>query len=205
MHTEDGCFVVLIQKYGNPDSALEPVFFNDNRPKHRGWLAPRLSRIRIDMDVAYVSALSALAGSVIGGLTSGITSWLNQRSLARAGLLAHELTRRQELYKDFIVAASKAYGEALVVSEPKIEELISLYAMISRMRVISSSNIVASAEQVLLETTGAYFEPNRTVPELRELIRTGTGVDPLKDFAEAVRQESQQFAALQPIWTPPST
>src|ERR1700733_6688234 len=101
------------------------------------------------MDVAYISALSALAGSVIGGLTSGITNWLNQRSLAKAGLLAQELSRRQDLYKDFIVAASKAYGEALVVNEPKIEELIALYAMISRMRAMSSSNIVARAERVL--------------------------------------------------------
>ena len=146
------------------------------------------------MDVAYISALSALAGSVIGGMTSGVTAWLNQRSLARAGQFAHELVRRQELYRDFIVAASKAYGEALVVSEPKIEELIALYAMISRMRVMSSPNIVACAERVLLETTDAYFEPNRTVPELRELMRNGTGVDPLKYFAEAVREEGQQFA-----------
>jgi hypothetical protein len=146
------------------------------------------------MDVAYISTISALAGSVIGGLTSGITAWLNQRSVARAGHLAQEISRRQDLYRDFIIAASKAYAEALVVNEPKIEELILLYAMISRMRVMSSPDIVACAERILLETTGAYFEPNRTVPELRELIRTGTGVDPLKDFAEAVREERQLFA-----------
>jgi hypothetical protein len=156
------------------------------------------------MDVAYISALSALAGSVVGGLTSGITGWLNQRFLARAGQLAHELSRRQELYKDFIVAASKAYGEALVVNEPKIEELIALYAMISRMRAMSSPEIVAHAERVLLETTSAYFEPNRTVAELRELIRTGSGVDPLKDFAEAVREEGLQLLAMPP-WTSRTT
>jgi hypothetical protein len=75
------------------------------------------------MDVAYISALSALAGSVIGGLTSGVTAWLNQRSLARAGQLAHELSRRQELYKDFILAASKAYAEALVVNERRLRSL----------------------------------------------------------------------------------
>jgi hypothetical protein len=148
------------------------------------------------MDIAYVSALSALAGSVIGGLTSGITTWLNQRSQARAGQIAHELSHRQELYKDFILAASKAYAEALVSSEPKIEELISLYAMISRMRATSSAAIVACAERVLVETTGAYFEPNQTVPELRELIKSGTGIDPLKDFAEAVREELRQFASI---------
>ncbi len=153
------------------------------------------------MDMAYVSALSALAGSMIGGLTSGITGWLNQRSLARAGQLARELMRRQELYAEFIVAASKTYGEALVTNEPKVEELIALYAMISRMRVMSSPNIVARAERALLETTDTYFEPNLTVPELRELIRNGTGVDPLKNFAEAVRQESEQFAPVRPLRT----
>jgi hypothetical protein len=145
------------------------------------------------MDVAYISTLSALAGSVIGGLTSGITAWLNQRSLAKTGQLASDVARRQELYKDFILAASKAYAEALVVNEPKIEELIGLYAMISRMRAMSSPNIVARAERILLETTGAYFKPNHTVPELRELIKTGTGVDPLKHFAEAVREERERF------------
>jgi hypothetical protein len=39
------------------------------------------------MDVAYVSAISALAGSVIGGLTSGYTTWLTQRSQARQAWL----------------------------------------------------------------------------------------------------------------------
>jgi len=144
------------------------------------------------VDVAYISALSALAGSVIGGMTSGITTWLNQRSQTRAGQIAHEVARRQELYKDFIVLASQAYAEALVSSEPKVNELISLYAMISRMRALSSSDIVTCAERVLLETTKAYFEPNRTVPELRELIKSAT-VDPLKDFAEAVRAEMRQL------------
>jgi hypothetical protein len=145
------------------------------------------------MDVAYISALSALAGSMIGGLTSGITTWMNQRSQTRAGQIAHEVARRQELYKDFIIAASRAYAEALVTSEPKIEELISLYAMISRMRALSSSDVVTCAEHALLETTKAYFEPNRTVPELRELIKSGTGVDPLKNFAEAVREEFRRL------------
>ena len=81
-----------------------------------------------------------------------------------------------------------------MISEPKIDELIALYAMISRMRALSSADIVACAERVLLKTTEAYFEPNRTVPELRELIKNGTGVDPLRDFAEAVREERRQFA-----------
>jgi hypothetical protein len=64
------------------------------------------------MDVAYISALAALAGSVVGSLTSGITTWLNQRAQARAGLRAHEASRREDLFTDFIVAASKPQDRA---------------------------------------------------------------------------------------------
>jgi hypothetical protein len=59
------------------------------------------------MDVAYVSALSALGGSIVGGVISGATTWLSQRAQVRAGRLEHELSRREKLYKDFIIAASK--------------------------------------------------------------------------------------------------
>ena len=65
------------------------------------------------MDVAYVSALSALGGSIVGGVISGATTWLSQRAQVRAGRLEHELSRREQLYKDFIISASKAYGEAM--------------------------------------------------------------------------------------------
>jgi hypothetical protein len=47
------------------------------------------------------------SGSVVGGLTSGFMTWLSQRAQARAGQLAREMSRRDDLYNDFIVAASK--------------------------------------------------------------------------------------------------
>jgi hypothetical protein len=78
------------------------------------------------MDVAYLSALSALAGSVVGGLTTGFTTWMSQRSQARASRRTADLLRRQDLLRDFIVAASKTYADAAVSSEPKIQELVAL-------------------------------------------------------------------------------
>jgi hypothetical protein len=87
------------------------------------------------MDVAYLSALSALAGSVFGGLSTGITTWLSLRSQARVGHRSGQLVRRQDLFNEFIGAASKAYGEAQFSTEPKIQDLIALYALVSRMRV----------------------------------------------------------------------
>jgi hypothetical protein len=145
------------------------------------------------MDIAYISAISALAGSVVGGLTSGVTNWLNQRSQARAGQLAHDMARREELYRDFIVAASKAYGEAVVSNEPQIQEIIALYAMISRMRVLSSPRTVACAEKIMITTIATYDSPNQTVSQLHDLLESGTGIDPLKDFAEAAREEMRRL------------
>ena len=149
------------------------------------------------MDVAYLSALSAIAGSLVGGLTSGFTTWLSQRSQARAGQLGREMSRRDDLYKDFIAAASKAYGNALVSNEPQVQELVILYAMISRMRVMSLPRTIACAEKVMRVTTDTYFAPNKTIHELHdELTKSATAIDPLKDFSEAARDELRAFTSL---------
>ena len=146
------------------------------------------------MDVAYISALSALAGSAVGGFTSTVTTWLTQRAQTRAGLLAHEITRREDLYRDFITAASKTYGDALVSSEPQLPELVALYAMISRMRVLSRPRTVASADKIMLTIIDTFFSPNQTVRELRDLIKAGAGgIDPLREFSEAAREELGVF------------
>jgi hypothetical protein len=41
-----------------------------------------------------------------------------------------------------------------------------------------------------------YFTPNKSVADLREFTKNGHGIDPLKDFAEAARQELRAFAML---------
>jgi hypothetical protein len=147
------------------------------------------------MNVAYLSALSAIAGSVVGGLTSGFTTWMSLRSQGRAGQLAREMSRRDDLYKDFIVAASKAYGEALMSNEPQVQELVALYATISRMRVMSLPRTIACAEKVVQTTIDTYFAPNKTIRELNELVKSGAGIDPLKDFSEAAREELLAFTS----------
>ena len=116
------------------------------------------------MDAAYLSALSALAGSIVGRLTSGVTTWLSERNRARAGKLAHDVLRREHLFKDFIVAASKTYGEALMKNEPQIQELIALYGMISGMRVGCLPRTIDCAEKVMHVTTDTYLPPNKDVP-----------------------------------------
>lgn|ERR1044071_2572023 len=54
------------------------------------------------MDSATISALAALSGAVIGGVTSFGTSWLSQQTQAKVQARAHKLSQREELYKHFI-------------------------------------------------------------------------------------------------------
>jgi hypothetical protein len=141
------------------------------------------------MDVASVSALAALAGSVVGGLTTGFTTWVSGRSQARAGRLVADVARRQDLYREFIVAASKTYAAALVSTEPDIQEVVALWAMVSRMRVLCSPPTAASAEKVMRQTMNTFFAPPKTPSELHDLIKQGSGIDPLQEFSEAAREE----------------
>ena len=53
------------------------------------------------MNPSVISALSALAGVAIGGLTFVVMSWLTQVMQARAQQSAHDKSRREGLYKEF--------------------------------------------------------------------------------------------------------
>ena len=141
------------------------------------------------MNVGFLSALSALAGSAVGGLSTAAATWLAQRAQSRAGQFAHDLEQREDLYRDFITTAARTYGDALMNTEPEIAHLVALYAMISRMRVLSATRVVTSADQVMTSIIDTYFSPNRSVRELRDLIKAGQGIDPLKEFSEAAREE----------------
>jgi hypothetical protein len=111
-------------------------------------------------------------------------------------MVAHDLARREDLVRDFIIAASKTYGEAIINSEPKMPEAVDLYAMVSRMRALGMGKTTACADIVMRAIVDTYYTPNRTVADLRELTRSGQGIDPLKDFSEAARQELHAFAML---------
>jgi hypothetical protein len=61
---------------------------------------------------------------------------------------ASDLSRRQELYKAFIEEASRWYADAFVHDTADVANLVNLYALASQMRVLSSPQIVASADHV---------------------------------------------------------
>jgi hypothetical protein len=140
------------------------------------------------IDSAYVSALAALAGSLVGGLTSVTGSWISQYVQLRARQQMEHFKRREELYKQFIEEASRLYTDAFEHNEAQVSNLIGLYALISMMRVVSSPAIVAHAAKVVRVIVDTYLAPNRTFRDVKEFLDDDQ-MDPLRDFSRACREE----------------
>jgi len=148
------------------------------------------------MDASIISALAALTGAAVGGLTSGIANWLNHRSQVRAQWLLHEKSRRQILYRDFIEEASKCYIDALQHDEADIPGLVGLYAKLSRMRVLSSKPVVRCADDVARKILDTYLEPDRNFVQLRQMAIDGA-IDLLQGFGDACHDEFEEMQAKQ--------
>jgi hypothetical protein len=144
------------------------------------------------MDGSGITALAALAGTAVGGLTSVAASLLSHRIQIKGQWVQDERSRRQTLYRDFIEEASKCYIDALQHDEPDISGLVGLYAKISRMRVLSSKGVLDSAEHIARKILDTYLEPDKSFAELRDMARTGA-IDLLNDFSNACRDEFDQL------------
>jgi hypothetical protein len=77
-----------------------------------------------DLNPAYVSALAALAGATIGGMTSFATSWLTQRTQLRHAHRDAERAELKTLYSDFITEASRLFGDAVTRQTEEITGLV---------------------------------------------------------------------------------
>ena len=109
-------------------------------------------------------------------------------SAGECTVLLQEKTRRQELYQQFIEEASKLYVDALIHDQTAIPPLVSLYASINKMRVVSNPGIAERADKVVRMIVDTYFLPNKTLPELRAMMESGA-LDFLRDFSEACSEE----------------
>jgi hypothetical protein len=146
------------------------------------------------MNASVISALAALAGAGIGGLTSVLAAWLTQHTQARAEWRAHDHIQRQDLYKEFIDQATKCYVDALQHHEPDLVPLGNLYAQINRMRVQSSREVVNEADVIGRKIVDTYLAPDKTFVELREMLADGS-IDILGKFGDVCRAEFESLRA----------
>ena len=142
------------------------------------------------MDNAILSATSALIGSLIGGMSTLAATWLSLRGRVRAQALVQEAAKREALYAEFIIEASRRLSEAWSHHAESPEVLAGLYSAHQRMRLTSSDEVIRLADYVIRLVIQAYAAPDKTFDELRQHIAASDEQwDPLRGFAEACRAE----------------
>jgi hypothetical protein len=92
-----------------------------------------------------VTALAAIFGSLIGGLTSGLSTWITQRHQDRRELLSKRIAQREALYSDFIIESERLLIDALEHDTCDPKNLIPVYALLSRIRLSSSPHVLTVA------------------------------------------------------------
>ncbi len=137
--------------------------------------------------LAISPALAAILGSMTGAMGSTLSTWITQRHADRRDLLARRIFHREQLYSDFITECTRILVDALENSFKNPDKLISAYALLSRVRLSASREVLANAEGLVREIVKVYSEPNLTPEEIRS--RAVNGSDPLKRFSELCRAE----------------
>ena len=99
------------------------------------------------MDMFYIPALASFSGSASGTLASIVTGWVTQRRKDRVRHTLRATSQREELYKNFIEEASRLYADALVNDKSEVSKLVDLYALIARMKILSSDEVIEAAEK----------------------------------------------------------
>jgi len=143
------------------------------------------------MSPATTTALAAILGSLVGALSSIFGTWIVQRHQDRRDVLGKQIFHREQLYSDFITESARVLVDAQEhdVLDPK--NLISVYALLSRIRLSSSRDVLAAAEEVVATIIGTYAKPNLTAPEIVSMATKGGG--PLEKFSDVCRSELEDM------------
>ena len=99
------------------------------------------------MDMFYIPAIASFSGTASGTLASIVTNWVTQRRKDRVRHSLRATSQREELYKDFIEEASRLYADAIVNDKSEVSKLVDLYALIARMKILSSDAVIEAAEK----------------------------------------------------------
>jgi len=136
---------------------------------------------------ATISALAAIFGSLTGALASSVSTWITQRHQDRRDLLAKRIFHREQLYSDFISESARAIADAIQHNFQDPNRLTPTYALLSRIRLSSSGDVLANAEQVVQYIISTYSEPNLAPEEIQ--FRVTKRQDPLRKFSNVCRAE----------------
>jgi hypothetical protein len=140
---------------------------------------------------ATISALAAIFGSLSGALASSVSTWITQKHQDQRDLVARRIFHREQLYSDFINESARALADAMEDNFQDPYKLVPTYAVLSRIRVSSSTDVLASAEMVVDRIIAAYSEPNLTPEGIQS--KAARHEDPLCAFSIICRCELESL------------
>lgn len=139
------------------------------------------------MNPGMIAAGAAISGSIVGAMGSVVGTWITQRHQDLRDLLAKTMVRREALYSDFITESARLIVDAMQHNESDTQKLIPVYALLSRIRLSSSTEILESAEEVIRTILDTYPKPNLTPQQIQS--RAVSNDDPLRRFSDTCRVE----------------
>jgi hypothetical protein len=142
----------------------------------------------LGMDMTWVSALSGVLGSLVGGSVTFATAWVTQKAVTRRELIREEMNKRESLYNSFIGACAKRLIDAFAHQLDTPEPMLSVYELLNHIRLTASKPVLVEAERLLSRITEQYFAEPLSVEEVRRLARSESA-DPMRAFGEACRNE----------------
>ena len=145
------------------------------------------------MDANLITALAGGLGSVTGASAAIATTWISQKSQTVRERAKWETRKRETLYGDFITEASHLMADAFDHSLDKPETLVKLYAILGRIRLVSSDAVLAAAEACCDRVLKLYSEPNRTMAEISSTLHGGE-FEEFRHFSDACRIELRKYS-----------
>ena len=145
------------------------------------------------MNANLITALAGVLGSLSGASAAIATTWISQKSQTIRERAKSETRKRETLYGEFITEASQQLANAFDHSLDKPETLVKLYAILGRIRLVSSDAVLTAAEECCDRVVDLYAKPNRTMAEIFTTLHGGE-FEFLKDFSAACRVELRRYS-----------
>ena len=118
------------------------------------------------MDQNLITVMAAVLGSLSGASAAVATTWITQKSQTIRERAKSETRKRETLYGDFITEASQRLADAFDHSLDKPDTVVKLYAILGRIRLMSSDAVLTAAEECCDRVVDLYARPNRTMAEI---------------------------------------
>jgi hypothetical protein len=137
-------------------------------------------RAEMHIDPALLSAISALVGAITGGGASLTAAIYTQRYQDRLQRVARETTKREVVYADFIMSASKLLLNAYVHDGVSLNgEEQHLVGLANRMRLFAPPNVIDEADKVIRGLIEISLKPS---VDLRKLAMAELSKHPDSDL-----------------------